>query len=496
MSKLPKLILLTAGGLVGALILIAVVVLLSLGTNAKSHVQRLLSDALEMEVNVAGRLNIGFFPSFHITMENVQIRTRGSEIASAAQANLGIELLPLLHKEVRMDSVGLKHVRISIERQRDGRFNFETRTEPKRTFPPTEVARVSLSDVTLLYRDQQSGKALEADYCDLGVHNLQLSKKKGADLVKSLSFKALFACGKIPTKDFVLSEVNCSIDGKNGVFDLNPVTMHVFGGRGSGSIRADLSGSVPEYHLHYSLSKFHLAEFFETLSRRNVGDGPMDFSTNLSLNGRTSDEMVRSAGGEAFLRADDLTLEIGDIDKQLSRYESSQSFNLVDVGALFFAGPLGLAVTKGYNFASIFQSSVGTSQIRTLVSKWNVERGVAQAKDVAMATKENRIALKGGLDFVKGRYKEVTVALIDAQGCPRMEQKIRGSFSKPEVEKPTILASLAGPASKLFGTVKGLFGWHCDVFYTGSVRPPRYRRQPSIPSAEWLGSLQLNRMRH
>jgi hypothetical protein len=132
----------------------------------------------------------------------------------------------------------------------------------------------------------------------------------------------------------------------------------------------------------------------------------MDFSTNLSMKGKITDEMMRSAGGEASLHAHDLTLEIGDTDKQLSRYESSQTFNLIDLGALFFAGPLGLAVTKGYNFASIFQSSGGSTQIRTLVSKWNIEHGVAQAKDVAMATKENRIALKGGLDFVNGRFKE------------------------------------------------------------------------------------------
>ena len=171
MSKSPKLILLAAGGLVGALILIAVVALLILGVNAKRQVQTLVSDALEMEVNVGGQLDIGVFPSLHITMDNVQIRNRGSEIASAAQASLGIELFPLLRKEVRMDSVGLKHVRISIERQRDGRFNFETRTELKRTFPP---ARVSLSDATLLYTDQQSGKALEADSCDLEVRHLQL----------------------------------------------------------------------------------------------------------------------------------------------------------------------------------------------------------------------------------------------------------------------------------------------------------------------------------
>src|SRR3984893_17707714 len=472
MSKSPKLILLAAGGLVGALILIAVVALLILGVNAKRQVQTLVSDALEMEVNVGGQLDIGVFPSLHITMDNVQIRNRGSEIASAAQASLGIELFPLLRKEVRMDRVGLKHVRISIERQRDGRFNFETRTELKRTFPPMDVAKVSLSDATLLYMDQQSGKGLEADSCDLDMRHLQLSKKKGAAPLEGLSFTAVLACGQIPTQDLLLSNVKFSIDGREGVFDLNPATMRVFGGQGSGNIRANFSRSVPEYHVRYSLSKFHLAEFFKTLSPRNVGDGPMDFSTNLSMKGKTTDEMVRSASGGASLHAQDLTLEIGDIDKQLSRYEFSQSFNLVDVGAFFFAGPLGLAVTKGYNFGSIFQSSGGSSQIRTLVSKWNVEHGVAQAKDVAMATKENRIALKGGLDFVNGRFEDVTVALMDEQGCRRVQQKIRGSFSKPEVEKPSILTSLAGPARKLLRQAKSLFGGHCDVFYAGSVAPP------------------------
>ena len=107
------------------------------------------------------------------------------------------------------------------------------------------------------------------------------------------------------------------------------------------------------------------------------------------------------------------------------------------MGALFFAGPLGLAVTKGFNFAGIFQGSGGSSQIRTLVSEWRIEHGVAQAKDVAMATKENRIALKGELDLVNKRFKEVTVAWIDAQGCAMAQQKIRGPFDRPEVEKPS-----------------------------------------------------------
>lgn len=473
MSNSRKPILFAVGGVVAVLAAIGVVLLLVPGANAKRHLQTLASDALGMEVNVGGRLNIGFFPSFHIAMENVQIRNRGSDVASAAQASVGIELFPLLHGEVRMDRVELKHVKITIVRQRDGKFNFETQAQFKGTVPFADTTNLSLSDVTLLYAEQQSGKGFEADSCDLDVSHLQRSVHKSASPLRSLSFAAVLACGTIRTTDFVLSDVKSSIDGKEGVFDLNPITMHVFGGLGAGNVRADFSGSVPGYRLHYSLSKFRLAESFRTLSPRNVGDGPMDFSANLLMNGVTTDEMVRSAAGEASLRGHDLTLEIGDIDKELARYESSQNFNLVDVGALFFAGPLGLAVTKGFKFAGIFQSSSGSSQIRTLVSEWRIGRGVAQAEDVAMATKQNRIALKGELDFVNGRFKEVTVALIDAKGCAMAQQKIRGAFDRPEVEKPNVLTALAGPALKLLRQAKSLFGGKCDVFYAGSVAPPR-----------------------
>lgn len=452
--------------------LVAVVVHVTAGPNLKRAVQTLASAALRMEVSVDGRLHIGFCPGLHVRLENVRIRNRGSDVASAAQASLGIELLPLLHKEVRIDALELRHVRISIERQPNGRLNLATLTKDNEASSPWHIAQVSLSDATLRYRDQQSGKGFDANSCDLGMRHLHLADQESASVLKRLSFTAVLACGNVRTKDQVWFDLKSSIAEKEGVFDFAPITMQLFGGKGSGTIRADFSGSVPEYRIHYSLSKFNVAEFLKAFSPRNVGDGPMDFSANLSMRGTTLDEAIRSAGGEAFLQAKDLTLEVGDLDQQLSRYESSQNLNLVDVGAFFLAGPVGIAVTKGYDFASILRNSGGHSQIRTLVSKWNIERGVAQAKDVAMVTKENRIALTGELDFVNRRFKDVTVALVDARGCARAQQKINGAFGNPEVEKPNVLMSLAGPARNLLRQAQGLIGRKCAVFYAGSVAAP------------------------
>jgi AsmA protein len=200
----------------------------------------------------------------------------------------------------------------------------------------------------------------------------------------------------------------------------------------------------------------------------------MDFSANLSMQGKTGSEMKQTAHGEFFLRGENLTLKGHDLDREFSQFESSQNFNLVDVGAFFFAGPIGLAVTKGYNFAGIFQGSEGSSEIRKLVSNWKVENGVAQAQDVAMTTNENRVALRGGLDFVNERFDDVTVALVDANGCAKVQQKIIGTFQEPVVEKPSVLMSLAGPVLELLKKGRDLFpAGECEVFYAGSVAPPK-----------------------
>jgi AsmA protein len=91
-----------------------------------------------------------------------------------------------------------------------------------------------------------------------------------------------------------------------------------------------------------------------------------------------------------------------------------------------------------------------------------------------MATNENRVALKGGLDFVNRRFNDVTVALIDANGCAKVRQKIRGTFQKPVVEKPSTLKSISGPVLKFLKRVESLFASEaCDVFYAGSVAPPK-----------------------
>lgn len=474
MSKSLKAITYVIGAIIGLLVLAAIALPLFLDINAyKPRLEAAAAAVTGMEVTVNGRLGVGFFPGVLVTLEDVHIRNRGTELVTASKARIGVDFLALLNRDVRIRKVELEHPRINIERGRDGRFNYERTDAVRGPLPGLNLAKMSFSDGTFRYIDRQSGKGFEATGCSLDTNRLQLAERDRPGIMKHLSLSAEIVCGSVRTKEHAASDLKMTVAGKRGVFDITPLTMRAYSGKGSGNLRADFTGAIPRYHLSYTLSQFHLDAFLKPMSPKNAPEGSADITANLSMQGKTVHKLKQTLQGQVSLRGRNLILKGRDLDQAFARFESSQTFNLVDMGAFFFAGPVGLAVTKGYDFAGVLQGSEGRSVIRTLVSDWTVERGVARSRDVAIATNKNRVALQGRLDFVNERFDGVTVALIDDKGCIRAQQTLHGAFKKPVVENPSTLKALTGPVVRLLKQVEGLFpGGACDVFYAGSVAPP------------------------
>ena len=444
-----------------------------LGANVRSRLEADASDALGMQVKVGGSVALRFFPGLHVTLEDVRIRNRGADVASIGEVQLSIELRSLLHKDLKLQGVRFKNARITIERDKSGQFNIDRPPSPDSSSPAADIARVSFSDSSLFYTDAQLGDNFTAENCSVEMTDLRLTPTTPPDILKTLSFTGHLNCAQMRTKNLTATEVKASVAGTGGTLKFYPVALEMFGGHGTGNVTADLTAAEPVYHVHSSISKLRVADFSKTVTPEKIAEGALDFSANLTMRGTPKTGVMRTIAGEASLHGSDLVLDIGDLDKEFSHYESTQDFNLIDVGAFFLAGPLGVAATKGYDYARILKKSEGRTTIRTLISQWKVERGIAEAQDVALATPENRIAMKGGLDLVNDTYDDVTVALIGPQGCARVEQKIRGSFRKPEVDKPNVVTAITGPARKLLNKGKSLFGAKCAVFYSGAVQPPK-----------------------
>jgi uncharacterized protein involved in outer membrane biogenesis len=476
MSRILKRLLVVVGAAAGLLVLAALAVswLVPLA-GLKPRLEAAASAALGMDVRIGGRLGAGFLPGLHLTLADGRILDqRGAAVASAKRARLGILLLPLLGGELRLGRIELTQPRLSIERDAAGRYNVEPLKRAANLLDDLDGARVSLSDGSVRFADLGSGETVEAAGIDLRVGRLRLAGGRGERRWKELSLAAELACRELRTKRLAVSDLQVTAALKNGRFVLDPIAMQVFGARAKGSAQVDLSGPVPLCRLACSLRRFRIEELLRTFSPEKSLEGAMDFDASLAMQGRTPAELVRTVAGTVSLRGKDVALLGSDLDGALTRFKSSQGFNLVDVGAVFLAGPLGLAVTKGFNFASLLRGTGGRSEIRLLVSDWKVERGVARARDVALATPRNRLALQGGLDFAHGSLADVTVAVVDAKGCATVRQVVRGPFAKPVVEKPRFLSSLAGPVLGLLRQTRRLFPAEpCEAFYSGSVPPPR-----------------------
>jgi hypothetical protein len=254
--------------------------------------------------------------------------------------------------------------------------------------------------------------------------------------------------------------------------------MNILGGTGNGSIHVDVTGPSPHYRVIYSLNRVRIEELLQHYSLkknpREIIEGPINVSAHLTAMGKSTDEVRRSLNGDLTLNGENLMLYNIDIDAFIMKYERSQNLNLVDVGAFFLVGPLGPVLTQSYNFTRLYEESQGGKGIiRKLVSVWKVKNGIAEARDVALASKKQRIAMKGGLNFINERFVDVTVAALDKRGCTVYSEKVHGPFRNPQIEKESVFKSIAGSVlNPLENAWKFIQGKECTVFYSGSVAQP------------------------
>jgi hypothetical protein len=473
--KRKKVFFITTG--VVTLVVFAIFLALLLNVQAfKPRIEAAASSALGMDVRIKGRLGIDLLPGFGISLRNVSVQKKGADVVTAEKMRIGLRLIPLTRREVRLSRVGLIKPVFSIVRYKNGMFNFE---KPGRTLLERLliVNKISISEGRLIYTDEESGERIEVGGLDATIRNLSYGRTEGAGPFRNISFDGDIRCKTLTINNLTLTNLAIRTAAENGILDINPVSMHIFGGTGKGSVHVDVTRASPHYRLITTLNRFRIEELIQAYSpgnpRQKSMEGTANFSADLTATGKSVDEVKRSLNGDVSLSGENLMLTGIDIDALISKYERSQNFNLVDVGAYFLAGPFGPVLTKSYNFGSLYEESRGgKGVIRKLVSIWKVKNGIAEATDVALATKKDRIAMRGGLNFIDDQFQDVTVAVLDKRGCAVYSQKVHGPFRKAKIEKVSIFKSITGSVSNALKDAWKFVGGKCAVFYSGSVAQP------------------------
>jgi len=306
--------------------------------------------------------------------------------------------------------------------------------------------------------------------------NIDLNKIYFNDTIDPNPLATLDTYGKvradtIKSNSFNFNGLDLGIIVSNGIYEIKSDVVKLFGenAKGKSIITLHPFAQMPSYKAIFKDVHFRAEKMLSAFKEDSVISGPLQFSLNISTNGSQSDSLVSNLNGIVNLSGENLMLNGLDADEMIDKFKRSQNFNLVDLGAVLLAGPVGLAVTKGSDFASIFVFNSGKyTNITKMVSNWTISDGVFTIKDAAFTTNKNRIALTGSIGFAKNNL-DLTIALLNKNGCSIFSQQVYGDLDEPTMGKVKVVGAMLAPVTNLVDDVTGK---DCILFYQGSVEHP------------------------
>ena len=476
MESQRKKVLIIAGGAVALLVIAAIIGILLFDINSyKPRIEIAASKATGLDVRINAKMGLSYFP-FGLSVNDIHVANKGVEILSLEKLKLGVKFISLLKRQLKIISCELYKPTITIMKDAEGNFNFENaeKKPPKKAMDTGfSLKKLRLSHGVLVYLDKKTSEKTALKDINLVIEDFLLADI-GVDIMKNISFTGRFDCEQVQNGDIKIDNVKSPIKAEKGVIRFMPLTMDALDGKGEGDVAIDKSGVDIVYKINLKVSKLDFANLEESFGVKKVIGGKGDLEVSLTMVDKGNLSLMSGIGGNFLLRGDNLTIYTMDLDEVLSTYETSQQFNLVDLGAFFIAGPIGTVGLKGYSYWEVYDKAHGgQGDITQLISSWKINNGIAQAKDCALATHHNRVALTGNLNFVSKRYDDVTVALLDDKGCAKFKQSVTGSFESPEVGTMRAFQTLGGPIFNLYRKTKRFIQRDkCKVFYDGSVQQP------------------------
>jgi AsmA protein len=306
---------------------------------------------------------------------------------------------------------------------------------------------------------------------NLSVSNVYFNSSKDSNPLATLYANGDFYSKKIRSNDLKVDDLNLKFSAVNGSYKMKSEMVKLLGKKAIGESEIVIKPflDIPEYAIYYRATKFKAEELLNTFSQDSLITGPLSLTMKINTLGTDWKAMVDNLNGILELNGQDLTFYGFDADEIMEKFKRSQSFNLVDLGAVMLAGPVGIAVTKGTDFARILAFNSGKKTFITkLVSHWNIKNGTFNIRDAAFSTNKNRFASKGFIDFMKENL-DLELALLNKKGCSVFSQRVYGNLNTPTLGKVQVMGTILSPVTNL---VDDILGTDCEAFYSGSLKHP------------------------
>lgn len=461
------------GAALTAVLILCITLLVDINSY-KPRIEAALLESTGLNVKLNGKIGLSLFP-LGVSARDIQVTKKGSEILTLKKLKLGMDLWPLLKKQIHITRCKLVNPKLTISRDASGKYNFETpgkKSSKGSLGAAASLKEITVSHGTLVYLDQKTKAETELKDIDLDLDNLRVANASG-NLMKQISFTGSVACGEIRKKHLIIENFQSPVRTDAGMIYFTPLNMDVFGAKGKGALTLNVSETDTIYGIDLKVMNLDFAKLGESFGKKKTVGGRGDLYASLTMR-QKGDNLMRGANGTFSMQGKNLVFYTMDLDKILSLYQSNRQTNLVNIGSIFIAGPISTAALEAYRYAdTYYEAKKGQTSITKFMAKWKIRDGMADAVDCALTTQKNRIAAKGKLNLVSERYENLTVAQVDRKGCAKFKQTVNGPFNSPHISTTSTLQLIGASIINLYSEAKDIVqGGDCEVFYAGSVGPP------------------------
>ena len=431
------------------------------------------------------------YPNLEVSINGLKFNapadktTSGELIIEVTKMKLNADLSDVFSKQVIIKNLTIQQAQLIIERDSSKNMIISEafqRLESGITLVDSTKLSVSIENIIIeetgiIIKDQRSGlmlpfrvqKVVGNFYlhnnlingkADIRLHPLQLEQTKN------------FLINDLPIR--IRSDYSVEIDKKN----VNVESKEVRLGEEMYKMHYDYNFSknpIMNFDLVSAEGGIDLSTLFvekaDSLNNQNRLDlvGKSEFKANLSWKPKSKKSFFEAIYASFILEGKKLKINGIDLDDVIKKFKRSQNFNLADVSAVMLAGPAGVAITKGGDFADLaFVKPGDSTQIRHFLAEWKLRNGVLQAEDVALSTK-NYLIVTSGFYKIRTDSLDFRVSVIDKRGCELVGQRIYGNAKEPEYGKIDLLKTIFGPIKNFFRNI-GIS--KCDTIYNGKVAHP------------------------
>ncbi|MFN4349231.1 MAG: AsmA family protein [Hylemonella sp.] len=198
MNKPLKIILIALAAIV--VLLAAVVAFIVATFNPNDHkpeIIKLVKEQTGRTLSIPGEIRLTLFPRIGADLGQISLSEARSDqvFAAAQQVKVSVALLPLLSRKVEVDRVLVDGLNIKLQRDRQGRFNFDDllsqgdkaappdtgKPETPGAMPQLQVGGIAITNASLDYRDAASGQHLSVSKLNFSTGPIADGKKSTLD---------------------------------------------------------------------------------------------------------------------------------------------------------------------------------------------------------------------------------------------------------------------------------------------------------------------------